>query len=162
MNRRFPDLDLVLIESGGDNLAATFSPELADLTIYVIDVAGRRQDPAQGRPRHHPLATCWSSTRPTWRRMVGASLEVMDRDARKMRGERPFVFTNLKEGRGVAEVRELRRDERRARGSGADALALGIVERLELEHRRHPLPRHLDLETALGQPIARDAALWPT
>ena len=55
MSRRFPDLDLVLIESGGDNLAATFSPELADLTIYVIDVAGRRQNPAQGRPRHHPL-----------------------------------------------------------------------------------------------------------
>ena len=55
MRRRFPDLDLILIESGGDNLAATFSPELADLTIYVIDVAGRRQDPAQGRPGHHPV-----------------------------------------------------------------------------------------------------------
>ena len=104
MQREFPGLDLILIESGGDNLAATFSPELADLTIYVIDVAAGREDPAQGRARHHALATCWSSTRSTSRRYVGASLDVMERDTRRMRGERPFVFTNLKVGDGAGTV----------------------------------------------------------
>jgi urease accessory protein len=103
MGRRFPDLDLVLIESGGDNLAATFSPELADLTIYVIDVAAGDKIPRKGGPgitRSDLLVINKTDLAP----LVGASLEVMDRDARKMRGERPFLFTNLKEGRGVAEV----------------------------------------------------------
>jgi urease accessory protein len=103
MGRRFPDLDLVLIESGGDNLAATFSPELADLTIYVIDVSAGDKIPRKGGPgitRSDLLVINKTDLAP----LVGASLDVMDRDARKMRGERPFLFTNLKEGRGVAEV----------------------------------------------------------
>jgi urease accessory protein len=103
MGRRFPDLDLVLIESGGDNLAATFSPELADLTIYVIDVAAGDKIPRKGGPgitRSDLLVINKTDLAP----LVGASLEVMDRDARRMRGERPFLFTNLKEGQGVAEV----------------------------------------------------------
>jgi urease accessory protein len=105
MSRRFPELDLVLIESGGDNLAATFSPELADLTIYVIDVAAGDKIPRKGGPgitRSDLLVINKSDLAP----LVGASLEVMDRDARRMRGARPFVFTNLKEGRGVAEIVE--------------------------------------------------------
>ena len=103
MSRRFPDLDLVLIESGGDNLAATFSPELADLTIYVIDVSAGDKIPRKGGPgitRSDLLVINKIDLAP----LVGASLEVMDRDARRMRGARPFVFTNLKEGRGVEEV----------------------------------------------------------
>jgi urease accessory protein len=105
MSRRFPELDLVLIESGGDNLAATFSPELADLTIYVIDVAAGDKIPRKGGPgitRSDLLVINKSDLAP----LVGASLEVMDRDARRMRGARPFVFTNLKEGRGVPEIVE--------------------------------------------------------
>jgi len=105
MSRRFPDLDLVLIESGGDNLAATFSPELADLTLYVIDVAAGDKIPRKGGPgitRSDLLVINKIDLAP----LVGASLEVMDRDARRMRGARPFVFTNLKEGRGVAEIVE--------------------------------------------------------
>jgi urease accessory protein len=103
MRRRFPDLDLVLIESGGDNLAATFSPELADLTIYVIDVAAGDKIPSKGGPgitRSDLLVINKIDLAP----MVGASLEVMDRDARRMRGERPFVFTNLKTGHGLDTV----------------------------------------------------------
>jgi urease accessory protein len=103
MNRRFPSLDLILIESGGDNLAATFSPELADLTIYVIDVAAGDKIPRKGGPgitRSDLLVINKTDLAP----LVGASLEVMDRDARKMRGDRPFVFTNLKAGTGVAEI----------------------------------------------------------
>jgi urease accessory protein len=103
MRARFPDLDLILIESGGDNLAATFSPELADLTIYVIDVSAGEKIPRKGGPgitRSDLLVINKTDLAP----MVGASLEVMDRDARKMRGSRPFVFTNLKSGEGVAEV----------------------------------------------------------
>ena len=103
MNRRFPSLDLILIESGGDNLAATFSPELADLTIYVIDVAAGDKIPRKGGPgitRSDLLVINKTDLAP----LVGASLEVMDRDARKMRGDRPFVFTNLKTGTGVAEI----------------------------------------------------------
>ena len=103
LNRKFPDLDIIFIESGGDNLAATFSPELADLTIYVIDVAAGDKIPRKGGPgitRSDLLVINKTDLAP----LVGASLEVMDRDARKMRGERPFLFTNLKEGRGVAEV----------------------------------------------------------
>jgi urease accessory protein len=103
MRARFPDLDLILIESGGDNLAATFSPELADLTIYVIDVSAGEKIPRKGGPgitRSDLLVINKTDLAP----LVGASLEVMDRDARKMRGSRPFLFTNMKSGDGVAEV----------------------------------------------------------
>jgi len=101
--RRFPDLDLLFIESGGDNLSATFSPELADLTIYVIDVAEGDKIPRKGGPgitRSDLLVINKIDLAP----YVGASLEVMERDSRRMRGERPFVFTNLKTGQGLAAV----------------------------------------------------------
>jgi urease accessory protein len=100
---RYPQLDLVIIESGGDNLAATFSPELADLTIYVIDVAGGDKIPRKGGPgitKSDLLVINKIDLAPH----VGASLDVMDRDARKMRGERPFVFTNMKAAEGVEPV----------------------------------------------------------
>jgi urease accessory protein len=103
MRQRFPRLDLVLIESGGDNLAATFSPELADLTIYVIDVSAGDKIPRKGGPgitRSDLLVINKTDLAP----LVGASLEVMDRDARKMRGQRPFVFAQVKAGKGVAEI----------------------------------------------------------
>lgn len=103
INHRFPSLDVVFIESGGDNLAATFSPELADITIYVIDVAAGDKIPRKGGPgitKSDLLVINKIDLAP----LVGASLEVMDRDARKMRGERPFLFTNLKENKGVAEI----------------------------------------------------------
>jgi len=103
MSADFPDLDLILVESGGDNLAATFSPELSDLTIYVIDVAGGEKIPRKGGPgitRSDLLIINKTDLAP----YVGANLEVMASDAKKMRGERPFVFTNLKKGDGVAEV----------------------------------------------------------
>src|SRR6185503_14333346 len=103
LRHRFPALDIVLIESGGDNLAATFSPELADITIYVIDVAAGDKIPRKGGPgitRSDMLVI----NKIDLAAMVGASLEVMDRDARRMRGERPFVFTNLKTGEGLAPV----------------------------------------------------------
>ena len=103
MDLRFPDLDLIFVESGGDNLAATFSPELVDLTIYVIDVAGGDKIPRKGGPgitKSDLLVINKIDLAP----YVGASLEVMDRDAKKMRGERPFVFTNLKEGKGLDRV----------------------------------------------------------
>ena len=103
MCRTYPALDLVIIESGGDNLAATFSPELADITLYVIDVAAGDKIPRKGGPgicRSDLLIINKIDLAP----LVGASLEVMDRDARRMRGERPFLFTNLKESLGVAEV----------------------------------------------------------
>jgi urease accessory protein len=102
---KFPDLDVVLIESGGDNLAATFSPELADLTIYVIDVAAGDKIPRKGGPgitRSDLLVINKIDLAP----MVGASLEVMDRDARKMRGARPFVFTNMRSQQGLDTVME--------------------------------------------------------
>ncbi len=101
--RRFPGLDVVFIESGGDNLSATFSPELADLTIYVIDVAAGDKIPRKGGPgitRSDLLVINKIDLAP----LVGASLEVMDRDARKMRGTRPFVFTNLKTSEGLPTV----------------------------------------------------------
>jgi urease accessory protein len=101
----FPALDLILIESGGDNLAATFSPELADLTIYVIDVSAGDKIPRKGGPgitRSDLLVINKTDLAP----LVGASLDVMDRDARMMRRERPFVFTNVKTGSGVEEVLE--------------------------------------------------------
>ena len=103
MRAKFPNLDLVLIESGGDNLAATFSPELADLTIYVIDVAAGDKIPRKGGPgitRSDLLVINKIDLAP----LVGASLEIMDRDAKRMRGDRPFVFTNLKTGEGVEKV----------------------------------------------------------
>ena len=103
LNRRFPNLDLMLIESGGDNLAATFSPELADLTIYVIDVSAGDKIPRKGGPgitRSDMLVINKIDLAP----YVGASLEVMDRDSKKMRGERPFVFANIRAGHGVAEI----------------------------------------------------------
>ena len=103
MRKKFPGLDLVLIESGGDNLAATFSPELADLTIYVIDVAGGEKIPTKGGPgitRSDLLVINKIDLAPH----VGASLANMDRESKRMRGERPFVFTNLRAGKGVDEI----------------------------------------------------------
>ena len=103
MQRAFPNLDLVLIESGGDNLAATFSPELADLTIYVIDVAQGEKIPRKGGPgitRSDLLVINKTDLAPH----VGASLAVMESDTKRMRGERPFVFSNLKAGDGVATI----------------------------------------------------------
>ncbi len=100
---RFPDLDLVFIESGGDNLSATFSPELADLTIYVIDVAEGEKIPRKGGPgitRSDLLVINKIDLAPH----VGASLEVMAQDTKRMRGERPFVFTNLREARGLEDI----------------------------------------------------------
>ena len=103
MQRKFPALDVILIESGGDNLAATFSPELADLTIYVIDVAQGEKIPRKGGPgitRSDLLVINKTDLAPH----VGASLAVMESDTKRMRGERPFVFTNLKTGDGAAIV----------------------------------------------------------
>ena len=103
MRRRFPALDVILIESGGDTLAATFSPELADITIYVIDVSAGDKIPRKGGPgitRSDLLVINKIDLAPH----VGASLEVMDRDSRKMRGERPFVFANIRAGQGVADI----------------------------------------------------------
>src|SRR5213080_4594055 len=110
MSRIFPDLDLILIESGGDNLAATFSPELADLTIYVIDVAAGDKIPRKGGPgitRSDLLVINKTDLAP----YVGASLELMERDARRMRGARPFVFSNLRNGQGVDEIVAFVRDK---------------------------------------------------
>ena len=103
--RRFPNLDLVLVESGGDNLSATFSPELSDLTIYVIDVAAGDKIPRKGGPgitRSDLLVINKIDLAP----YVGASLAIMERDARQMRGERPFIFSNLKTGQGVDKIIE--------------------------------------------------------
>jgi urease accessory protein len=103
MNTRFPGLELIFVESGGDNLAATFSPELADLTIYVIDVSAGDKIPRKGGPgitRSDLLVINKIDLAP----LVEASLEVMDRDSRKMRGTRPFIFTNLKKNQGVREI----------------------------------------------------------
>ncbi|KZD07798.1 urease accessory protein UreG [Oceanibaculum pacificum] len=103
MNAQFPALDLILIESGGDNLAATFSPELADITIYVIDVAGGEKIPRKGGPgitRSDLLVINKIDLAPH----VGANLDVMDADTKRMRGDRPYVFTNLKQGVGLPVV----------------------------------------------------------
>jgi urease accessory protein len=103
MMKKFPKLDLILIESGGDNLAATFSPELADLTIYVIDVAGGEKIPTKGGPgitRSDLLVINKIDLAP----YVGASLDVMERETKRMRGTRPFVFTNLRTGDGLDKI----------------------------------------------------------
>jgi len=103
LTERFPDLELVMIESGGDNLAATFSPELSDLTLYVIDVSAGDKIPRKGGPgitKSDLLIINKIDLAP----LVGADLNVMDRDARKMRGEQPFVFSNLKSGQGLDDI----------------------------------------------------------
>jgi urease accessory protein len=103
LNRAFTDLEIIFIESGGDNLAATFSPELSDLTLYVIDVAAGDKIPRKGGPgimKSDLLVINKIDLAP----MVGASLEVMDRDSKKMRGQRPFVFSNLKTGEGLDAI----------------------------------------------------------
>lgn len=110
MSADFPDLDLILVESGGDNLAATFSPELSDLTIYVIDVAGGEKIPRKGGPgitRSDLLIINKTDLAPH----VGANLEIMAADAKKQRGDRPFIFTNLRQGDGVKEVVEFIRKQ---------------------------------------------------
>ncbi|TAG02759.1 MAG: urease accessory protein UreG [Betaproteobacteria bacterium] len=103
LNKRIPNLDMIFVESGGDNLAATFSPELSDLTIYVIDVAAGEKIPRKGGPgimKSDLLVINKIDLAP----YVGASLEVMDHDAKKMRGAKPFVFSNLKVGTGVDAI----------------------------------------------------------
>jgi urease accessory protein len=103
MVAKFPQAQIAFVESGGDNLAATFSPELADLTIYVIDVAAGEKIPRKGGPgitRSDLLVI----NKIDLAAMVGANLDVMDRDARKMRGQRPFIFTNIRAGKGVSEI----------------------------------------------------------
>ena len=103
MNEKFPNLDLILIESGGDNLAATFSPELADITIYVIDVSAGEKIPRKGGPgitRSDLLVINKTDLAP----LVGADLGVMESDTKRMRGDRPYVFTNMKTKDGVAVV----------------------------------------------------------
>ena len=103
LRKRFPALDVILIESGGDNLAATFSPELADITIYVIDVSAGDKIPRKGGPgitRSDLLVINKIDLAPH----VGASLEVMDRDSKRMRGERPYLFANIRAGKGVEEI----------------------------------------------------------
>jgi len=105
LTEEYPNLDMVIIESGGDNLSATFSPELADLTIYVIDVSGGDKIPRKGGPgitRSDLLVINKTDLAP----LVGASLDVMDRDAKIMRGERPFLFSNVRGGEGVEAVRD--------------------------------------------------------
>ncbi|MDV4143496.1 urease accessory protein UreG [Shimia sp. FJ5] len=126
LNADFPDLDIVLVESGGDNLSATFSPELADLTLYVIDVAAGEEIPRKGGPaitKSDILIINKTDLAP----YVGASLEVMDRDAAKMRGDRPYVFTNLKTGAGLDAILPL---------IGAIG---GIPELLENKEQSQPL-----------------------
>ena len=103
LNKRFPGLDVIFVESGGDNLAATFSPELSDLTLYVIDVAAGEKIPRKGGPgitKSDLLVINKIDLAP----LVGASLEVMDQDTKRMRGKRPFVFSNLKTGQGLADI----------------------------------------------------------
>ena len=110
MQADFPDLDLILVESGGDNLAATFSPELSDLTLYVIDVAGGEKIPRKGGPgitRSDLLVINKTDLAP----YVGANLDIMARDAKAQRGAKPFVFTNLKVGDGVDTIIEFIRKE---------------------------------------------------
>ena len=119
LQERHPDLELVLVESGGDNLSATFSPELSDLTLYVIDVCAGDKIPRKGGPgitKSDLLIINKTDLAP----MVNASLAVMDRDAKLMRGERPFVFTNLTRGDGVASIIEFIQREGMLRALPAD------------------------------------------
>ena len=105
LNQRHPNLDMVIIESGGDNLAATFSPELSDLTLYVIDVSAGDKIPRKGGPgitKSDLLVINKIDLAP----LVGASLEVMERDAKKMRGDKPFIFANMKEQTGLQDIIE--------------------------------------------------------
>jgi len=103
MNARFPGLDVIFVESGGDNLAATFSPELSDLTLYVIDVSAGDKIPRKGGPGI-TKSDLLIINKIDIAQYVGASLDVMDRDAKRMRGERPFVFTNMRTGQGLNQV----------------------------------------------------------
>jgi urease accessory protein len=124
LTHTFEGLDLIIVESGGDNLAATFSPELSDLTLYVIDVAAGDKIPRKGGPgimKSDLLIINKIDLAPH----VGASLEVMDRDARRMRGERPFVFTNLKTGQGLERVIEFIIDKGMLRGRDRLTLPAG-------------------------------------
>ena len=110
LTQRFGQLDMVIIESGGDNLSATFSPELSDLTLYVIDVSAGEKIPRKGGPgitKSDLLIINKIDLAP----YVGASLEVMDHDATKMRGERPFVFSNMKTGEGLDKIIEYRKSD---------------------------------------------------
>ena len=110
LNSRFLDLDIIFIESGGDNLSATFSPELSDFTIYVIDVSAGDKIPRKGGPgitKSDLLIINKTDLAP----LVGASLEVMDRDAKKMRGDKPFIFANMKKQEGLKEIITLVRQE---------------------------------------------------
>jgi urease accessory protein len=118
LQARFTDLDLLLIESGGDNLAATFSPELSDLTLYVIDVSAGDKIPRKGGPgitKSDLLIINKTDLAP----LVGADLDVMDRDAKKMRGTAPFIFSNLKSGDGLEEICRFIEDRGMLRGSSA-------------------------------------------
>ena len=124
MRAKFPNLDLVLIESGGDNLAATFSPELADLTIYVIDVAAGDKIPSKGGPgitRSDLLVINKVDLAP----YVGASLELMERDARKMRGQRPFVFADMRTGQGLDEITRVIKQKGGMPSQGSKTSAIG-------------------------------------
>ncbi|MFP4462753.1 MAG: GTP-binding protein, partial [Guyparkeria sp.] len=122
LQRRHPDLELILVESGGDNLSATFSPELSDLTLYVIDVAAGDKTPRKGGPGI-TKSDLLIINKIDIAAQVHASLEVMNRDSRNMRGERPFVFTNLHDGIGV------------------DSIVAFILERGMLPDRRQTTPR---------------------
>jgi urease accessory protein len=130
MQRKFPAADLCFIESGGDNLAATFSPELADLTIYVIDVAAGEKIPRKGGPgitRSDLLVI----NKIDLARFVGASLDVMETDALRMRGKRPFVFTNIKAGKGVSAIARFILES----GGLEDRLDASTTSGLFLHHR---------------------------
>jgi len=105
LHERHPDLDFVLVESGGDNLSATFSPELSDLTLYVIDVSAGDKIPRKGGPGI-TKSDLLIINKIDVAELVGASLEVMDRDAKKMRGDKPFIFSNMKTKQGLAEIIE--------------------------------------------------------
>ena len=133
--RAHPGLELIFVESGGDNLAAAFSPELVDAFIYVIDVAGGDKIPRKGGPgikRSGLLVINKIDLAP----YVGASLEVMDRDARRMRGDRPFVFTNLKSGEGLDRVIAWL-EEQRAHGLTASGTPSSRPLRTAHEHHHH-------------------------
>jgi urease accessory protein len=122
LSRRFPDLDLIFIESGGDNLSATFSPELADLTLYVIDVAEGEKIPRKGGPgitRSDLLVINKIDLAPH----VGASLRVMEQDSQRMRSEKPFVFSNLKTGEGLPQIIQFIQREGMLEATGGDATA---------------------------------------